>query len=716
MFSKFTSILQHAVDALAPQLSLQEEFVSHWKAVTNFFIDNKGEKLPVEQTSIPVHLEQMLVILQQEDNRCEGGMYGPCLEYLLQHKLLQTLNSLGRTDYPPGMKQIVLSFFTKLLSRIKQPLLAHVNVYRAVQSQIKTCGEVKAGPSEIEEIQFLCTVCAKIKADPYLVNFFLELPKGQSSSSTLPGVKVPVLDEPTSENKLQQEFPLIKTLLTLSHSEDSRVAVKACEGLILCSSLPDPVAAHCLVNSTSFCDDLTQRLIDTYKKLPKEINPLDLENVQAKWGMDVVTKREDEITFTGKRYLISFLSWLDYCDQLSTIANPIVAEALARIIHQKFLVVYFQPDLLQVSETGCITSMAYMTRCLRTVCSQRLLSELVLFLLGDEKKPEVVGQTSDTLRCRLIERCNSVSEEVCLITLQLFDTLLQKDDGHIYDNLVLRNLENRQYFVVKHKDKQSTEVKTIDNDTDDTNKDVKEDVEEFIPQSDNQSEKSSGNVNIDTFSPPNTPQHVKTEVHKIVNSFLTLLPEELKSSYQTVDGGYDMYLKDAHKQYSSVVEACKSWGYPQDLVVPTDNESQPFYEGTFLQMILDKFSHLLDQSYSINLQLTSVISKLALIPHPCLHEFLLDPFLPLKPGIRNLFSIFQKVSNEIKSQYSSEPDLCRKLVTVRKKLMGNSSNMQRLDDESRLEAIIVFEEFCKELSAIVFVKHHAVVTEENKKL
>lgn len=38
----------------------------------------------------------------------------------------------------------------------------------------------------------------------------------------------------------------------------------------------------------------------------------------------------------------------------------------------------------------------------------------------------------------------------------------------------------------------------------------------------------------------------------------------------------------------------------------------------------------------------------------------------------------------------------------------------RLDDESRLEAIIVFEEFCKELSAIVFVKHHAAVTEERQ--
>lgn len=40
---------------------------------------------------------------------------------------------------------------------------------------IRLCGEVLAAPTENEEIQFLCIVCAKLKQDPYLVNFFLEV-------------------------------------------------------------------------------------------------------------------------------------------------------------------------------------------------------------------------------------------------------------------------------------------------------------------------------------------------------------------------------------------------------------------------------------------------------------------------------------------------------------------------------------------------------------
>lgn len=44
-----------------------------------------------------------------------------------------------------------------------------------VQKLIRLCGEVLAAPTENEEIQFLCIVCAKLKQDPYLVNFFLEV-------------------------------------------------------------------------------------------------------------------------------------------------------------------------------------------------------------------------------------------------------------------------------------------------------------------------------------------------------------------------------------------------------------------------------------------------------------------------------------------------------------------------------------------------------------
>lgn len=40
---------------------------------------------------------------------------------------------LSCAQCPPGMKQQVLLFYTKLLGRIRQPLLPHINVHRPVQ-------------------------------------------------------------------------------------------------------------------------------------------------------------------------------------------------------------------------------------------------------------------------------------------------------------------------------------------------------------------------------------------------------------------------------------------------------------------------------------------------------------------------------------------------------------------------------------------------------
>lgn len=47
MFSKFSTILQQAVDVLAPETTPLEDFQYHWKAVTNFYVENTDDKCPV---------------------------------------------------------------------------------------------------------------------------------------------------------------------------------------------------------------------------------------------------------------------------------------------------------------------------------------------------------------------------------------------------------------------------------------------------------------------------------------------------------------------------------------------------------------------------------------------------------------------------------------------------------------------------------------------
>ncbi|XP_071778678.2 FHF complex subunit HOOK interacting protein 2A isoform X2 [Centroberyx gerrardi] len=733
MFSKFTSILQHAVEALAPSLPLQEDFVYHWKAITHYYIETSD-------TNIPSHLEQMLDILTQEEGERESGETGPCMEYLLHHKILETLYTLGKADCPPGMKQQVLTFYTKLLGRIRQPLLPHINVHRPVQKLIRLCGEVLAAPTENEEIQFLCIVCSKLKQDPYLVNFFLEnkvkrpeakspgRAEGMKENLSAPDTGQPQAEEqadppeepqaaaagasagPTSSNNNGSNYNLVTSLLNLTKSPDGRIVVKACEGLMLLVSLPEPAAAKCLTENTELCELLTDRLVAFYKALPQSMDPLDIETVESvNWGLDVYNLKEDAAVFTGKRALISFLSWLDYCDQLIKEAQKSAAAVMAKAVRERFFVSIMEPQLMQTSEVGILTSTALLNRIIRQVTSEALLQEMVYFLLGEEKEPETLATIAQTpLRHRLIEHCDHLSDEISIMTLRLFEQLIQKPNQHILHSLVLRSLEERNYL----ENKPQEEREPLENGQPHDAVDLEEDplfADDLSPD-----RRLSGSDWLSS-SPQQSPDHSKsdgkTEVHKIVNSFLCLVPDEAKSSYHVEGTGYDTYLRDAHRQFRDYCGVCQCWdwrGNPKPF--EKCNLDLPFFEGHFLKVLFDRMGRILDQPYDVNLQVTSVLSKLSLLPHPHMHEYLLDPYINLAPGCRSLFSVIVRVVGDLMLRIQRIPDFTPKLLLVRKRLLGLEPEGINIDHMTLLEGVIVLEEFCKELAAIAFVKFHATAS------
>uniref|UniRef100_A0A7M4FY24 FHF complex subunit HOOK interacting protein 2A n=2 Tax=Crocodylus porosus TaxID=8502 RepID=A0A7M4FY24_CROPO len=706
----------------------------------------------------------MLDILVQEENERESGETGPCMEYLLHHKILETLYTLGKADCPPGMKQQVLAFYTKLLGRIRQPLLPHINVHRPVQKLIRLCGEVLATPTENEEIQFLCIVCAKLKQDPYLVNFFLEnkikamtsrgsasviseeVLKGQDSLITGRGQSVQPeersataraehtekaddlpqqaddlsfsLDElnvtsspEASAVRPNHDYNLVNSLLNLTRSPDGRIAVKACEGLMLLVSLPEPAAARCLMESTCLCELLTDRLATLYKALPQLVDPLDIETIEAiNWGLDSYNYKEDASAFPGKRALISFFSWFDYCDQLIKEAQKTAAVTMARAVRERFFVGVIEPQLMQTSEIGILTSTALLHRIVRQVTSDVLLQEMVYFLLGEHREPETLTDINrHPLRHRLIEHCDHISDEISIMTLRMFEHLLQKPNEHILYNLVLRNLEERNYMEYKppcQEDKDIVENGQIAGAVD---------LEEDPLFTDLSPDNTLLNQEWLSASPPISPEHPrndgKTEVHKIVNSFLCLVPDEAKSSYHVEGTGYDTYLRDAHRQFRDYCAICLRWewlGSPRSL--EKCNLEAPFFEGHFLKVLFDRMGRILDQPYDVNLQVTSVLSKLSLFPHPHIHEYLLDPYVNLASGCRSLFSVIVRVVGDLMVRIQRIPDFTPKLLLVRKRLLGLEPEGPIIDHMTLLEGVIVLEEFCKELAAIAFVKYHTSST------
>ncbi|XP_037321033.2 protein FAM160B1 isoform X2 [Pungitius pungitius] len=638
------------------------------------------------------------------------------------------------------MKQQVLTFYTKLLAHIRQPLLPHINVHRPVQKLIRLCGEVLTAPTEKEEIQFLCIVCAKLKQDPYLVDFFLENKSKRPETKSRGGTEVveenvlapdtgqslaeETADHPeelqaaaassssancssSSSSSNNNNYNLVTSLLNLTKSPDGRIVVKACEGLMLLVSLPEPAAAKCLTENTDLCELLTDRLVTFYKALPQSMDPLDIETVESvNWGLDVYNLKEDAAVFTGKRALISFLSWLDYCDQLIKEAQKSAAAVMAKAVRERFFVSVMEPQLMQTSEVGILTSTALLNRIIRQVTSEALLQEMIYFLLGEEREPETPELvTQNPLRHRLIEHCDHLSDEISIMTLRLFEQLIQKPSQHILHSLLLRSLEERNYLENKPQD----EREPLENGQPHDAVDLEEDPlfgDDSAPES-----RLSGSDWLSS-SPQQSPDHLKsdgkTEVHKIVNSFLCLVPDEAKSSYHVEGTGYDTYLRDAHRQFRDYCGVCQRWDWRSN-PKPFEkcNLDSPFFEGHFLKVLFDRMGRILDQPYEVNLQVTAVLSKLSLFPHPHLHEYQLDPYINLAPGCRSLFSVIVRVVGDLMLRIQRIPDFTPKLLLVRKRLLGLEPEGINIDHMTLLEGVIVLEEFCKELAAIAFVKYHA---------
>lgn len=729
MFNKVTAFLQQALETREPSINLLDSFVDHWKAITNYYIETTDESRPVKRTDIPWLLRQMLDILVYEETQ-QGEETGPCMEYLLQHKILETLCTLGKAQYPPGMSQQVMLFFSKVLSQIQKPVLHLINVYRPVQKLIHLCG-LPDSKTETEESQFLFAVCTRVKKDPYILNYILEITKdsqkrcsstsdeaveegcsGASSPERSPSPPSPSSSAASScsaqggshpSSSPQTATGIIPVLMHLGKSEKSRVVLRSMESLLLLVSLPQEDTGQLLAEETPLCHLLAQRLTELYCLIPSSLDPADIHSYSGAQWRDQFTQdsTEESQSFPGSENVLRFFCFLDYCNELTKEAPRVLGVKMAREIHLQWLKGVIQPHLLQMSEVGILVHTALLSCSVHHIRSPALLEELVQFLLGSDTHCEQRQEMhTHILRYRLIEHCNHISDEISITTLRLFEELLQKPSKSILTNLVLRNLEERSYRLPGSG--VTDERHGVESDVLEESEELEED-----PFFTDMYEDSGFGGQEPLLSLPSVRERrnpsAHTQVADIVNSFFCLVPQEAKTSHLVQGAGYDTYVQDAHKLLKECIALSRDWNWPDSAKTTETNQATDFYEGHFLQILFDRIARILEQPYELNLQVTSVLSKLAVFPHPHLHEYLLDPYISLSPGARSLFSTLVRVIGDLMQRIQHIHNVTDKLMMIRRQLMGLEEETM-VDHVTLLKGVIVLEEFCKELAAIAFVK------------
>jgi hypothetical protein len=92
----------------------------------------------------------------------------------------------------------------------------------------------------------------------------------------------------------REEFQLAESLLNLTKSPDQKIAVKACEGLMLLVGLPEARSARIFVQCTAFAQIICAKLAKLVSDLPLNVDPADVEGTEAKWGLDCYSAKEDK--------------------------------------------------------------------------------------------------------------------------------------------------------------------------------------------------------------------------------------------------------------------------------------------------------------------------------------------------------------------------------------------------------------------------------------
>uniref|UniRef100_A0A8C3JIK5 Protein FAM160B2 n=1 Tax=Calidris pygmaea TaxID=425635 RepID=A0A8C3JIK5_9CHAR len=88
----------HSTMRYSPRPSFMSSWGGEGHAAAPPLPVSPDESVPARQTDIPWRLKQMLDILVYEEKQRPAGEAGPCLEYLLQHKVLETLGTLGKAE------------------------------------------------------------------------------------------------------------------------------------------------------------------------------------------------------------------------------------------------------------------------------------------------------------------------------------------------------------------------------------------------------------------------------------------------------------------------------------------------------------------------------------------------------------------------------------------------------------------------------------------
>eukprot|EP00941_MAST-03F_sp_MAST-3F-sp1_P003387 g3387.t1 len=440
----------------------------------------------LKASKIPDKLRRMLQLLLEEqvdppdavEDVNEFRSAGPCLEYLLNSRLVESLCMMGLADRPQGMMSIVLQTVYALVKHIKHPLLPHMFVHAPVCQLLFVCAElvkdfrlkttehtVNQKKIQLALVALIYAIWARIVEDPSQLNFFFQ----------------------EGNQRQNPKLVIFTALLPYIHVR-GRIGEYARSALITVVRLHKlPRLSDFVMHNTTFRQRLVEGVARAYKVLPMTLEAAEDATADAFQFFDNDRKKGAKPT-TAVAAVQRFNERLWYChtvllnleraekesslsDHVSSPSNKEKGQGLLsgllHLLRKHFLHAIVKPTLLQTNQNSVAAATVYMRSMLELLGASQgsaslgpLPLLLIEFLIGnlddetveveenrnceretvDDDGPSTTSFSELALRRTLVRRVTGVATALSVVTMELFGAILDINDPRIVQRLAAHNL------------------------------------------------------------------------------------------------------------------------------------------------------------------------------------------------------------------------------------------------------------------------------------
>ena len=372
--------------------------------------------------TVTAQLEQMVALLQLELSAGNNNAETRILDTILSDSdnILAQVVGWSKCLAPGHVAPVLtlsLSLCEVLVScrQAGQSVLSHSRIVTPLLSLLDTVHSLNSAQPASPGLQtallgLVHSLCVLLTKSPSLLSHFTPLPGSFGAPRFL-----------------------LFSLLTPFLHKSSPEGQLARDSLLLCISLS---AQHDIVQTyiaehSNFTTILATGLSGLYSSLPRT---LDADN--PCWHrLDPETDTQD---IPGLGDLVTSL---ELCSAVLQVASAKISSQLLELIHQGFLVPVLGPALAtqDTDPEQVVAATVYTDLFIRVITAPALLATLVRFLMTASVDNKLISEV-------LVQRI-SCNGKVCVVTMQLFETLLSLNIEDVMLGLVFRHLVNCNFLL-----------------------------------------------------------------------------------------------------------------------------------------------------------------------------------------------------------------------------------------------------------------------------